>query len=141
MRGVLFVGVAVTVTLLAGHLWLSRIPQTDLPSRATVLDIQKCVGPSPPCPMTDDMVARLNMKHFEETDGGHNLRWLADRANCTPSSVPSLMAGCIAERLDKVRFKARLYKGMYDDLKNLDREYFARLREEGLVPMTVHVPK
>ena len=106
------------------------------------------------------MVAVLGMAHFwlswstklpagqtakseqVQTDGSmHELRWLADRSNCPPVGTSLLMAGCIAERLDKARFKARLYKGMYDDLKNLDREYFRRLHEEGLVPMTTHVPK
>ena len=47
------------------------------------------------------------------------------------------------QRLCWTRYGSRrgLYKGMYDDLKNLDREYFRRLTEEGLVPMTTHVPK
>ena len=141
-RMAVLIGLGLMVAVLGmAHLWLSWPAKLPAGQMAKSEQVVNCPGPSPPCPMSDAMVSDLNVRHFEETDAGHNLRWLADRSNCTPSGTASLMATCVAERLDKARFKARLYKGMYDDLKNLDREYFRRLSEEGLVPMTTHVPK
>ena len=134
-------GMVLGTVLGMAYLWLSGSTKLPAGQMAQSEQLANCPGPSPPCPMSEAMVSDLNAQLVAETDAAHTLRWLANRSNCTPSSTASLMASCVAERLDKIRIKARLYKGMYDDLKNLDREYFRRLTEEGLVPMTTHVPK
>ena len=69
------------------------------------------------------------------------LQWLADEASCQVSDNAALMAGCVRERISKVRVKAKLYKAKYEAIVNLEQEYFWRLAQAGLVPETRHVPK
>lgn len=68
-----------------------------------------------------------------------SLQWLADESRCHVSDNAALMAGCIRERIAKVRAKALAYKERYEVLRDLDRVYFQNLRKDGLVPMTVHI--
>ena len=73
------------------------------------------------------------------SDALRKLQWLADESRCHVSDSPALMAGCVRERIAKVRAKALAYKERYEALRDLDRVYFENLHLEGLVPYTIHM--
>ena len=69
------------------------------------------------------------------TPAMQKLQWLADEANCPASDNAALMAGCVRERIAKVRVKAKLYKAKHEALVTLERDYWGHLRREGLYPV------
>lgn len=92
----------------------------------------------PICTKEAELARAKALYPFHET-ALQKLQWLADESRCHVSDNAALMAGCVRERIAKVRAKALAYKERYEALRDLDQVYFQNLHKDGLVPMTIHI--
>ena len=114
-------------------------PPTQTPAQTTITDNTEC----PPRCTKEVERARAQALYplVGPTPAMQKLQWLADEAGCPASDNPALMASCIRHKLWKGRDKARQRLERYEALIGLEREYWRILYREGLVPLTVHVPR
>lgn len=125
-------GVALWVSL--SHDKQAQLPQGQIASNPPV---ERSLDESYPPPRVDLGYYPITVK--DPNVALQHLQWLADESRCHVSTNSALMAGCVRERIAKVRAKALAYRARYESLRDLDRVYFENLRREGLIPYTVHI--
>ena len=152
MNRVGLLGIGVLVVGAGLVLWATAISPPPAPQGTTV--IVHAYSSIRPIPITDNTQcpprctpeaesarARALYPLPSPTPAMQKLQWLADEAGCPASDNPALMASCVRQKLWKGREKARQRLERYEALIGLEREYWRALHREGLVPLTVHVPR